>query len=35
MKEEAPKQQWNKLYTIVLVANALYFVIFYIISKAF
>jgi len=33
--EDAPKQKWSKLYTAVLVANAVYFIIFYIITQAF
>ena len=27
--------KWEKLYTVILVANALYFIFFYIIMKAF
>ncbi len=27
--------KWNKLYTLVLVANAIYMVVFYLITKAF
>lgn len=30
-----PKQKWHKLYSIVLIANAIYFIFFYIITKAF
>ncbi|BAO76938.1 hypothetical protein WPG_2708 [Winogradskyella sp. PG-2] len=29
------KQKWNKMYTIVLVANALYIVLFYFITASF
>jgi len=34
MKEQ-PKYQWNKLYTLILVANAAYIIAFYFITKAF
>ncbi len=30
-----PKQPWLKLYSIVLIANAVYFILFYLIMKAF
>lgn len=33
--EEPPKQKWLSLYTVVLLANALYFIVFYFITKAF
>ncbi len=29
------KQKWNKMYTIVLIANALYIVLFYFITASF
>lgn len=29
------KQKWKKLYTVVLVANALYILLFYIITETF
>lgn len=29
------KQPWLKLYSIVLIANAIYFVLFYLITKTF
>ena len=29
------KQKWNKMYTIVLLANALYIVLFYFITASF
>lgn len=35
MKEDEPKQTWLKLYSIVLIANALYIILFYLISKSF
>ena len=28
------KQPWLKLYSIVLIANAIYFIVFYLITKA-
>ncbi len=34
-KENQPKQPWLKLYSIVLIANAIYFILFYLIMKAF
>ncbi len=34
-EETPPKQTWLKLYSIVLIANALYFIAFYIITKSF
>jgi hypothetical protein len=30
-----PKQKWHKLYSIVLIANAVYIILFYIITKSF
>lgn len=30
-----PKQKWSKMYTAVLIANALYIVIFYFITASF
>lgn len=30
-----PKEKWNKMYTIVLLANALYIVVFYFITASF
>ncbi len=30
-----PKQKWDKMYTIVLIANALYIVLFYFITASF
>jgi len=35
MKEDEPKQTWLKLYSIVLIANALYIILFYLITKSF
>ena len=32
---EGEKYQWNKMYTIVLVANALYIIFFYLITQFF
>ncbi len=29
------KQKWNKMYTIVLLANALYIILFYFITASF
>jgi hypothetical protein len=29
------KQKWNKMYTIILLANALYIVLFYFITASF
>ena len=34
-EKEDSKQPWLKLYTIVLVANILYIVLFYILTKIF
>ena len=34
-QEQPPKQKWLKLYSVVLIVNALYFVAFYIITKSF
>ncbi len=30
-----PKQKWSKMYTAVLIANALYIVLFYFITASF
>ncbi len=30
-----PKPKWNKMYTIILMANVLYIILFYIITKSF
>ncbi len=30
-----PKQKWNKMYTAVLVANAIYIILFYFITTIF
>jgi len=35
MKVKQPKYKWNKLYTLILVANAAYIVAFYLITIAF
>ncbi len=35
MKKEEPKQTWLKLYSVVLIANAIYFIAFYLITKSF
>lgn len=29
------KYKWNNMYTLVLIANALYLIVFYLITKAF
>jgi len=34
-EEQEPKQPWLKLYSIVLIANAIYIIAFYIITKSF
>lgn len=34
-EEKPPKQPWLKLYSMVLIANAIYFILFYLIMKAF
>lgn len=34
-EEKPPKQPWLKLYSIVLIANAIYIIAFYIITKSF
>ena len=34
-EEEQTKQPWLKLYTIVLIANAVYIIAFYLIMQAF
>ncbi len=33
--QEQPKQKWSKMYTAVLIANALYIVLFYFITASF
>lgn len=33
--ENPPKQRWLKMYSIILIVNALYFIMFYLIMKAF
>jgi hypothetical protein len=33
-EEKHPKQPWLKLYSIVLIANAIYFILFYFITQA-
>ncbi|MFQ3238013.1 MAG: hypothetical protein ACI9NI_000288 [Olleya marilimosa] len=33
--QDQPKYQWKPLYTILLVANALYIIAFYLITKLF
>ena len=36
MNEEKPiKQPWLRLYSLVLIANAIYFAVFYLIMQAF
>ncbi|SFC09073.1 hypothetical protein SAMN04489722_101612 [Algibacter lectus] len=36
MEENQPKKPvWLKLYSVVLIANAIYFILFYLITKAF
>lgn len=36
MEEKQPKKQvWLKLYSVVLIANAIYFILFYLITKTF
>jgi len=32
--QKQPKQPWLKLYSIVLIANAIYFILFYLITQA-
>lgn len=32
---QEPKQKWSKLYTLVLVANAIYIVLFYVLMQTF
>lgn len=34
-EEKEPKQPWLKLYSLVLIANAVYIIIFYLIMQAF
>ena len=34
-EKEENKQPWLKLYTIVLIANAIYIILFYILTKVF
>lgn len=33
--DNQPKQRWLKLYSVVLIANVVYFIVFYLIMKAF
>ncbi len=33
--QKAPKQKWQNIYTLVLVANVLYFLAFFMITKFF
>lgn len=35
LNNNQPKQPWLKLYTLVLIANAAYILLFYIIMKSF
>ena len=35
LEDKETKQPWLKLYSIVLIANAIYFILFYFITKAF
>lgn len=35
MEEQQQKQKWLKLYSVVLIANVLYFIAFYMITKSF
>lgn len=35
MQDSAKKQPWLKSYSLVLIANAIYIVVFYLIMKAF
>lgn len=32
---QQPKQKWSNLYTLVLVANTVYIIVFYLIMQAF
>jgi len=32
MEETPPKEKWDKMYTIVLIANAIYIILFYFIT---
>ena len=34
-QEKQPKSPWLKLYTIILIANAIYIIVFYLIMKSF
>ena len=34
-KNDEPKQKWLKLYSVVLIANAIYIIVFYLIMKSF
>ncbi|TCL67753.1 hypothetical protein EV196_102314 [Mariniflexile fucanivorans] len=34
-KNQPTKQPWLKLYSLVLIANAIYFILFYLIMQAF
>jgi hypothetical protein len=35
MNNQEPKQRWKTSYTIVLIANAVYIVLFYFLTQAF
>ncbi len=35
MQTQPPKERWKKSYTLVLIANAIYIVLFYFIMKSF
>jgi len=35
IKNDEPKQKWLKLYSVVLIANAVYIILFYLIMKSF
>lgn len=34
-KNDEPKQKWLKLYSVILIANAVYIILFYLIMKSF
>ena len=34
-EQERPKEKWKPIYTLVLVANAVYIILFYFITTAF
>lgn len=34
-KDQPTKQPWLKLYSLVLIANAIYFIAFYLLTQAF